>query len=259
MPSAETNGALVRYELSGPASAPVLVFSNSLGTNLTMWKPQVEVLGGRYRILRYDTRGHGQSAVTPGPYKIPQLADDVSGLLDRLGIDKVSFCGLSMGGMIGMTLALRVPERVGKVVLCCTAPKLGSAETWNARIASVQKGGMAAVTDAVLERWYTPSFRAAAPDHIQETKHMLLTTPPKGYIANCEAIRDEDLRERIAGIRIPTLILMGKDDPVVPLADGRFMAERIRGAKYVELPAAHLANIEASDVFTKELATFLDA
>jgi 3-oxoadipate enol-lactonase len=259
MASAEANGAQVHYELSGPASAPVLVFSNSLGTNLTMWTPQVEALGKRYRILRYDTRGHGQSAVTPGPYRISQLADDVLGLLDRLGIEKVSFCGLSMGGMIGMTLALRVPERVGKIVLCCTAAKLGSGETWNGRITAVQKGGMAAVTDAVLERWYTPTFRAAAPEHIRRTKQMLLTTPAEGYVANCEAIRDEDLRERIAGIQIPTLILMGKHDPVVPLADGRFMAERIRGSKYVELPAAHLANIEASGAFTKELATFLEA
>lgn len=259
MPFLETNGAQMHYELSGSASAPVLVFSNSLGTNLTMWTPQVEAMGERFRILRYDTRGHGQSAVTPGPYKISQLADDVLGLLDRLGIDEVIFCGLSMGGMIGMTLALRVPDRVRKVVLCCTAPKLGSTETWNARIASVQKAGMAAVTDAVLERWYTPPFRAAAPQQIQWTKQMLLTTPPEGYVANCEAIRDEDLRDEIAGIRIPTLILMGKHDPVVPLADGRFMAERIRGSKYVELAAAHLANIEASDLFTKELATFLES
>jgi len=158
-----------------------------------------------------------------------------------------------------MTLALRVPERIRKVVLCCTAAKLGSTETWNARITAVQKGGMAAVTDAVLERWYTPPFRATAPEQIQQTKQMLLSTPPEGYVANCEAIRDEDLRERIARIQIPTLILMGKDDPVVPLADGRFMAERIRGSQYVELPAAHLANIEASDAFTKELGTFLEA
>jgi len=259
MPSLEVNGAQMHYELSGPASSPVLMFSNSLGTNLTMWTPQVEALGQRYRILRYDTRGHGQSAATPGPYKISQLADDASGLLDRLGVEKVSFCGLSMGGMIGMTLALRVPERIRKVVLCCTAPKLGSAETWNARIASVRNGGMAAVTDAVLERWYTTPFRAAAPDAIRWTKQMLLSTPPDGYVANCEAIRDEDLREAIAGIHIATLILMGKNDPVVPLADGRFMAERIRGARYVELPAAHISNIEASDLFSKELATFLEA
>ena len=259
MPFLETNGAQMYYELSGPASAPVLMFSNSLGTNLTMWTPQVEALGERYRILRYDTRGHGQSAVTPGPYKISQLADDVLGLLDGLGLDKVSLCGLSMGGMIGMTSALSVPDRVRKVVLCCTAPKLGSTDTWNARIASVRKGGMAAVTDAVLERWYTPPFRAMAPQQIHRTKQMLLTTPPDGYIANCEAIRDEDLREVIAAIQIPTLILMGKSDPVVPLADGRFMAERIRQSKYVELPAAHLANIEASDLFTRELATFLEA
>jgi 3-oxoadipate enol-lactonase len=258
MPFLEVNGAHMHYELSGPASAPVLMFSNSLGTNLTMWTPQVDALGGRYRILRYDTRGHGQSAVTQGPYKISQLAEDALGLLDRLAIDKVSFCGLSMGGMIGMTLALKFPERIRKAVLCCTAAKLGSDESWNARIATVRKGGMAAVTDAVLERWYTTDFRAAAPDVIRETKQMLLTTTPDGYVANCEAIRDEDLREKIAGIQIPTLILMGKDDPVVPLTDGRFMAERVQGARYVELPAAHMSNIEASVLFTKELAAFLE-
>lgn len=259
MPFLETNGAQMYYELSAPASAPVLVFSNSLGTNIKMWEPQVGPLRERYRILRYDTRGHGQSSVTDGPYKIPQLAEDVLGLLDGLGIDKVNFCGLSMGGMIGMTLALRASDRLRKVVLCCTAPKLGSAETWNARITAVREGGMAAVTDAVLERWYTPPFRATAPQQIPWTKQMLLTTPPEGYIANCVAIRDEDLREAIAGIQIPTLVLMGKDDPVVPLADGRFMAERIRGSKYVELPAAHMANIEASDLFVKELEAFLES
>lgn len=259
MPFLEANGGQMHYELSGPAAAPVLMFSNSLGTNLTMWAPQVEALGERYRVLRYDTRGHGQSAVTPAPYRISQLADDASSLLDHLGVERASFCGLSMGGMIGMTLALRVPKRIRKVVLCCTAPKLGSAETWNGRIASVQKGGMAAVTDAVLERWYTPSFREKAPDAIRYTKEMFLNTPPGGYMACCQAIRDEDLREAIAGIQIPTLILMGKHDPVVPLADGRFMAERIRGAKYIELPAAHLSNVEASDLFTKELVAFLEA
>src|SRR5579862_3197446 len=163
MPFLEANGAQMHYDLSGPASAPVLVFSNSLGTNIKMWTPQVEALGERYRILRYDTRGHGQSAVTPGPYRISQLADDVLGLLDRLGIEKVSFCGLSMGGMVGMTLALRVPERIRKVFLCFTSKKLATTETWNARITAVQKGGMAAVTDAVLERWYTLPFRATAP------------------------------------------------------------------------------------------------
>src|ERR1700751_4393728 len=223
MPFLEANGAQIHYELSEPGSAPVLVFSNSLGTNLTMWTPQVEALGERFRILRYDTRGHGQSAVTPGPYKISQLADDVLGMLDLLGIEKVSFCGLSMGGMIGMTLALRAPDRMRKVVVCCTAPKLGLAETWNARIASVRKNGMAAVTDAVLERWYTPPFRAASPEQIQRTKQMLLATSPEGYVANCEAIRDEDLREKIPAIKVPTRILMGKNDPVVPPADGRSM------------------------------------
>jgi len=258
MPFLELNRARIHYELSGRDAGHALVFSNSLGTNLAMWDRQIEALSESFHILRYDTRGHGQSEVTPGPYTIEQLAGDVLAMLDSLKLDRVSFCGLSMGGMIGMALALRVPERIQKLILCNTAPKIGSAEMWNTRIATVRKGGMESVVDGVLQRWFTPEFRASTPEPVATTRKMLLTTPVEGYAACCAAIRDTDLRDEISNIRVPTLIIAGSHDPVTPPADGHFIAARITGSKYVELPAAHLSNVEAADAFTTELSAFLN-
>jgi 3-oxoadipate enol-lactonase len=257
MPFLELNRSRIHYELSGRDAGDALVFSNSLGTNLAMWDRQMEALSGSFRILRYDTRGHGQSEVTPGPYTIEQMAGDVLALLDSLKLDRVSFCGLSMGGMIGMALALRVPERIQKLILCNTAPKIGSAEMWNTRVTTVRNSGMGAVADGVLERWFTPAFRAATPEPVATTRKMLLTTPVEGYAACCGAIRDTDLRDEISNIRVPALIIAGSHDPVTPPADGLFMAARIAGSKYVELAAAHLSNVEAADAFTTELSAFL--
>jgi 3-oxoadipate enol-lactonase len=259
MPFVELKDVRIFYEISGAESAPVLLFSNSLGTNTAMWDPQMEPLSREFRILRYDTRGHGRSSATPGPYTIDQLAEDVLGLLDKLNIPQVYFCGLSMGGMIGMLLGLSAPQRLRKLVLCSTAPKIGFPDVWNTRIATVQKGGMAAVVDGILERWFTPEFRAKSPNAIEHTRKMLLATDAAGYVATCAAIRDYDAREAIRNIETPTLIVGGAYDPVISTQDGHFMAERIRGARYKELPAAHLSNIEAAEAFTMELRSFLRA
>ncbi len=259
MPVLELKGADIHYELSGFGQAPVLMFSNSLGTNMAMWDPQMQALSQNFRVLRYDTRGHGQSSASPGPYTIEQLADDVLALLDQLGFDQVHFCGLSMGGMIGMSLAMRVPHRLRKLVLCNTAPKIGSPETWNTRIDTVRNSGMKAVVDGILERWFTPAFRASSPGAIEATKQMLLTTPVEGYVASCAAVRDMDASHSISSIRVPTLIISGTHDPVATPSDGRFMAERIDGSKHTQLPAAHLSNIEVSTAFTMEVAGFLRA
>ena len=178
-------------------------------------------------------------------------------MLDKLSIPQVLFCGLSMGGMIGMSLGLRASQRLRKLVLCSTAPKIGSPDVWNTRIATVQKGGMAAVVDGILERWFTPEFRAKSPHTIEQTRKMLLATDAAGYAATCAAIRDYDARQVISKIETPTLIISGTYDPVTPPKDGHFMAERIRAARYKELPAAHLSNIEAADAFTMELSSFL--
>jgi 3-oxoadipate enol-lactonase len=259
MPFLQVDGARIRYEVTGAEKAPTLVFSNSLGTDLAMWDPQVAALNRGYRIVRYDTRGHGQSPETPGPYTIDQLADDVMALLDHLKLDGVYFCGLSMGGMTAMSLALRKPQRLYKIVLCSTAPKIGTSETWNTRIDIVRQGGMAAVVDGVLQRWYTSEFRSSAPQAIESTRQTLLKTSVEGYVACCAAVRDADMRETIAGIRVPTLIIAGTHDPVTTPADGHFMEQRIPGAKYCELPGAHLSNIEAAAAFTNELSNFLKA
>jgi 3-oxoadipate enol-lactonase len=259
MPIVELHDARIRYEISGPKQAPTILLSNSLGTSLEMWDSQVPVLAREFCVLRYDMRGHGQSTVTPGPYTIEQLTQDVLLLLDHMDIEKTHFCGLSMSGLIGMWLALRNPQRLGHLILCNTSPKIANAEIWNARIETVRKSGMAAIVDGVIQRWFTPAFQAASPAAIDSTRKMLLDTPVEGYAACCAAIRDMDVRAIIASIQVPTLVVAGSSDPVTPPGDCQFIAERIAGAKYQEFPAAHLSNIEASRGFSAALLNFLKA
>jgi 3-oxoadipate enol-lactonase len=255
----ETRNARFRYELEGPPSAPVLLFSNSLGTDLRMWEPQAIEFKRTFQVLRYDARGQGQSTVSPGPYSIGLLAQDAVDLLDALRIQRVSFCGLSMGGMVGMMLAQKFPERLHKVVLSNTAPKIGTADSWNTRIETVNASGMKAVAESILERWFTPAFRTAGSAEFETTRQMLLDAPPAGYVACAAAVRDMDQRDGIAAIRVPTLVVSGASDPVTPPADGRFVASKIQGAQYVELPAAHLSNIEAASLFNEAVGRFLQA
>jgi 3-oxoadipate enol-lactonase len=259
MPFLEYGDLRVHYALTGTASAPVLILSNSLGTNFSMWDAQLPALEKEFRVLRYDTRGHGQTSVTPGPYSIEQLSRDVLGLLDALHLDRAHFCGLSMGGMIGMWLGAYAPERFHKIVLCNTAAKIGTAETWSTRIEAVRKGGMQAVAPAVIERWFTPEFRASAAAIVAPALHMLENSPPEGYMACCAAIGAMDQREALAAIRVPALVIAGAKDSVTPPAEGRFLAKGIPGAQYAELPTAHLSNVEAPAQFTAELIRFLKA
>jgi len=255
----DVNGARIHYALEGPAGKPALVLSNSLGTNFHMWDAQMPEFQKTLRVLRYDTRGHGKSSVTPGPYSIEQLAKDVMALTDALKIDRFHFCGLSMGGMIGMWLAVNAPKWLNKLVLCNTAAKIGTADTWNARIETVWKDGMKPVAAAAMERWFSSSFRQKNPPSIASTQKTLEETSPEGYAANCAAVRDFDFREKLQPIRTPTLIISGTHDPATPSADGRFLASHIQGARFVELNAAHLSNIEGADRFTREVATFLNS
>jgi 3-oxoadipate enol-lactonase len=259
MPIIKSGEARIHYTLEGQRGSPVLVFSNSLGTNYSMWDPQVAELRKKLRVLRYDTRGHGQSSLTPGPYSIEQLGRDVLALLDALDLNRIHFCGLSMGGMIGMWLGVNAPERLDKLVLCNTAAKIGSSEVWNARIEAVQKNGMKSVASAVIERWFSPAFREKAPATISTTLKMLEEANPAGYAACCAAVRDFDFREQLNRIRMPALVIAGAHDPATPPADGRFLADQIPGARYAELNAAHLSNIEAQDQFTREINAFLNS
>jgi 3-oxoadipate enol-lactonase len=257
MPFAELKGVRIHYDLQGPETAPVLVFSNSLGTDMSMWEAQAPEFAKRFRVLRYDKRGHGQSSAPPGYYTIEILGRDALGLLDYLKFDKVYFCGLSIGGQTGMWLGVNAPERLHKLVLCNTGAKIGQLDAWNTRITTVTQSGMKAVSGAVIERWFTAGFRAKNPPEVRHIQKVLEGTNPAGYAGCCAAVRDFDFREKVTGIRVPTLVISGTHDPATPPADGKWASEQIRGAKYVELDAAHLSNIEARERFTAELSQFL--
>jgi 3-oxoadipate enol-lactonase len=235
----------------------VVVLSNSLGTNLAMWDAQVPTLAQRFRVLRYDSRGHGLSGVTPGPYTIEGLSRDVVGLLDALQIPTAHYCGLSVGGLIGQWLGINAARRFKSLSLCNTAARIGTTDGWNARISAVREGGMAEIANGVISRWFTEDFAKRAPETVDATRQMLLHSPPEGYVATCAAIREEDLREAVSRVTLPTLVISGAKDAATTAADGRFLAEKIPGAQYLELKAAHLSNIEAAEPFTAALLKFL--
>jgi 3-oxoadipate enol-lactonase len=262
MPAVTLADGDLNYLLEGPAGAPVLVLSNSLGTDLHMWDAQIPAFTQHFQVLRYDTRGHGESLVSEGPYSIEQLGGDVLALLDALDIAKASFCGLSMGGLIGQWLAINAPERIQRLVLCNTAAKIGSPEVWNPRIDTVLAGGaqsMRDLRDASISRWFTPDFAESQPAQVEPIVGMLAQTSPEGYAANCAAVRDADYREQLGTISAPTLIVCGSGDPVTTTEHGRFMQERIRGAELVEFHAAHLSNVQAGDAFSQRVLDFLSA
>lgn len=258
MPTAQVNGTEIHYEQSGREGAPHLVFSNSLGTNLGMWDAQAAALAGEFRILRYDSRGHGRSAAPAGDYSIAMLADDLIGLLDHLGITTFSYCGLSKGGMVGQWLGTHHGERIGRLILCNTSSHMAPPAAWNERIAAVTSGGMTAVVDAVVDRWFTPEFQKSQPGEVARVRAMILETPPQGYAGCCAAIRDMDQRETIRSIAVPTLVIAGGRDPATPVASGRLIAETIPEAKlHVIEDAAHLSNIEGRNEFTATIGEFL--
>lgn len=245
------------YRYDGPSDGPLLVLSHSLGTDHSMWEPQVPAFARAFRVLRYDSRGHGASAVPPGPYTIEDLGRDVLDLYEALGIGRAHFCGLSMGGMVGMWLAANAPDRVERLALCNTAARLGPPQLWDARIEAIRAGGMSAIVAAGLARWFTRAFMNGSPEVIGHMGQMLANTPAEGYIACCEAIRDMDQRAILPRIRAKTLVITGEWDVATPPADGRFLASSIPGARYLELAAAHISNIEAADSFTDAVLRFL--
>ena len=257
MPQAQLGEVLVNYRFDGRDDAPVLVLSNSLGTGLAMWEPQMAELTERFRVLRYDTRGHGQSSAPPGPYAIAQMGMDVLALLAHVGVARAHFCGLSMGGMIGMWLGINAPAHLDRLVLCNTAARIGPPENWNARIARVREGGMAAIADIVLARWFTAPFLASNPAVAARTREMLLGMPPDGYVASCAAVRDMDQRDDVGRISATTLVIAGTHDAVTTPADCRYLVDRIDLARYVELDAAHISNLEQPVEFTQALLDFL--
>ena len=259
MPFIDSSHAQIHYALEGPASRPVVVLSNSLGTDFSMWDPQIPEFTKSFRVLRYDTRGHGKSSITPGDYSADQLANDVLALADSLNLGRFHFCGLSMGGMTGMWLAANSPQRLNRLIISSAAAKFGTLEMWNKRMDSIRKQGMKPVAIAAIERWFTPAFRAKNPSTVANIQRILESTNLEGYISNCAAVRDFDFRDQLGKISAPTLLISGAHDPSTTPADGRFLADHIRGARYVELNGAHLCNVEDAALFTQKVVAFLNS
>lgn len=259
MPYAAVNGTELHYRVDGDrhGNAPWIVLSNSLGSDMSMWAPQVAALSRHFRVLRYDTRGHGHSEAPKGPYTIDQLAGDVLGLMDTLKISRAHFCGLSMGGLTGVALAARHANRLERVVLCNTAARIGSPEVWVPRAARARTEGMLALADAVLPRWFTPGYFEREPVVLAMIRDVFVHTDKEGYASNCDAIDATDLRPEVPGIKVPTLVISGTHDLAATPAQGRELAQAIPGARYVELDASHISNIEQADAFTKTVIDFL--
>ena len=253
----ERDSAQIHYELIGNIKLPVLVLSHSLGVHSSMWDPQGTDFKDRFCLLRYDARGHGQSSVPKGPYTVADLGMDVLAILDDLQLERVMFCGLSMGGVVGQWLGIHASARIERLVLANTAAKIGSFEAWNDRIAAVAEHGIEPIIAGTLQRWFTAGFRASHLDLIDRTSAMLHATSVEGYTGCCAAIRDADFRSSAQAIRIPTLIISGDQDPVTPPSDAYELKSAIPGATLVELEAAHLSNVEAPDSFNKALLKIL--
>jgi len=239
------------HRLSGPEDAPVLVLSNSLGTTQELWELQLPVLGGRFRVLKYDHPGHGSSEPPAQPCTVEALTHSLVMLLDELGLERVSLCGVSLGGMVGMTLALEEPDRVDRLVLACTSAHLGPREAWEERARVVRAEGMEAIADAVVGRWFTPAFARDEPQKVARFRAMLSAAPPEGYARCCEAIAAWDVRERISAIAAPVLVIAGADDPATPVEHAELIASGIPGARLrIVERAAHLTNVERWHAFT---------
>ena len=257
MPTIQSNGCPIHVEVEGPEDKPVLMLSNSLGTDLHMWDPQVASLTRHFRLVRYDRRGHGKSGVPKGPYTMEMLGRDVLAVLDALKIEKINWCGLSMGGMVGMWLGANAPQRINRLILSNTSAYFADKEIWNGRIKTVREKGLASIVGGTMERWFTQGFREHEPNKIAWLSEMFLATDPEGYIACGEAVRDMDHREIIKSITAPTLVIAGRHDPATTVEHGEFIRSRIPGASMTVLDAAHIANVEQPHDYTDVVLGFL--
>ncbi len=250
------DGCRLAYRLDGPKGAPVLLLSNSLGTTMDMWAAQLPILAERFRVLRYDSRCHGQSQVPAGSYSMDRLGRDVIELLDALAVPAVSFCGVSQGGMVGQWLGIRAPDRLSRLVIANSSPFMGPPSDWDARVALVLARGTGAIADAVVERWFTAAFRAD-PANVAAILAAFRAIDATGYAGCCAAIRDMDNRRLLRLISTPTLVIGGSDDPATPPPHSELLAASIAGATLVMLPAAHLSNVEQPALFNAALLDHL--
>ena len=255
----KANGIEINYVVEG--EGPVVTFGHALGTNLSMWDEQAQALKSRYRVLRFDARGHGQTSAPAGAYTLEQLADDVKGLLDGLGITQTAYVGLSMGGMIGQTFALKYPATVQSLVLCDTTSRYpaDAAPVWQERIRTVEAKGMGAIVEAMLERWFTAPFRKRRPDVMDRVRALLRATSPQGYIGCCHALPKINVTDRLKELRCPALVIVGEDDPGTPVEMTRDIHAALPSAELAILrSASHLSNLEQPAEFHAVLLRFLD-
>jgi 3-oxoadipate enol-lactonase len=254
---AMSDGARIDYSVAGAATAPTLLFINSIATTRELWARQVSRLSKSFRVISYDARGHGFSQVTAGDYTIEQLGRDALAILDAVGIESAHVCGISLGGITAMWLGVHAPRRITSLVLANTAARIGSVEMWTERIAFVKQQGMATLADLTMPRWFTDGFRAREPQTIEQFRAMVAACSKDGYLSCCAALRDEDLREAIADIRCPVLCVAGNADPATPPDALQFIHSRIAGSKMLLLDAAHLTNVEQHEAFTNAVSDFI--
>jgi len=251
------DGCVIHVEVEGPERAPVLMLSNSLGTDLHMWDDQVAPWTAHFRLVRYDRRGHGKSSVPKGPYTMERLGRDVVAVLDALGIAKINWCGLSMGGMVGQWLGANAAARIDKLILSNTACYFPDKTVWAGRLKLVREKGLEGIVDVNMERWFTKAFRDRAPQAMAKMRAMFLATKVDGYCGCGEAIRDMDHRPLLAKIAAPTLVIAGRHDPATPLEGNEFICQHIPDARLTVLDAAHIANLEQPQAYADTVLEYL--
>lgn len=259
MPTIEKGDLRLHYEQSGAMDGPVLVLSNSLGSNLHMWDKVLPLLEKSLRIVRYDTRGHGKSSIPAPPYSLDQLGGDLLSLMDHLSIERAHLCGLSLGGLIALWAGVHAGGRFERLIFANTAAHIGTREGWEQRIAMVQSSGMDGLALQTLERWLTPAYRAQHPAGTETIRQMIASTNVTGYCGCCAALRDADLRDEISAIQAPCLVITATHDPATPPADGRAIHSAVRNSSYLELDCAHLSAWEKAVEFAAEVLAFLQA
>jgi 3-oxoadipate enol-lactonase len=257
MPDVTSDGARIRFTAEGPPGAPALLLSHALGTSGELWRRQADALGRRFRLIRYDGRGHGRSTAPAGPYTLEQLGRDALAVLDAANAERAHVCGVSLGGQVALWLGAHAPDRVDRLVPANTGARIGTTALWNERIAAVRSAGLAPLVDGTVARWLTEPFRAREPDVVEALAADLLATSADGYTANCAAIRDADLEPVLGTIRAPTLVIAGRRDEATPIGLGRQLRDGIAGARMVTLDGAHLTNVECAAEFTAAVASFL--
>ncbi len=257
MPRIESGKVILHYLVSGKADGPPLVLANSLGSSMRMWERVLPAFEERFRVVRFDMRGHGESGVPHGPYSIEQLGADLISIMDAVGVSHAHVCGLSLGGLVAMWIGIHEADRVGRIVLANTAARIGTRDAWEQRILAVREHGMDSIASQTPGRWFTEKYRALHPDEMESMRQMVASTAPEGYSACCAALRDADLRELVHSIDVPCLVVAGTHDPATTVQDGLDLHGALRRSTYVELDASHLSAWEQHEEFSKAVLSFL--